>query len=142
MNLWSGPPPLRGDQQRWHYHFAHMALRAFAFAEPDMTVASLRDPEMARALIDAVLDQVGEFYDLDEQQVRALARGFKTKVCKVGEHQIHVVSMPPPQAPAECYFVGIVSLNDTGVSYYTLERSVFDGRMLCGWDRKGTHLNY
>src|SRR6476660_4269749 len=142
MNMWSGPPPLRGNQQRWHYHFAHVAMRAFAFAEPDITVFSLADAKGSQRLIGAVLSQVAEFYELDEQQVRALARGFTVTVRRADDLPIYVISMPAPQNATDCYFVGIVSLHDGGVEYFTLERSIMDGTMICGWSADGAHLNY
>jgi hypothetical protein len=140
--MWSGPAPLKGNQQRWHYHFAHVAMRAFAFAEPEITAASLRSPESAQDLIRAVLSEVAEFYNLDDQQVLALMRAFKVTGRADGERQIYVIAMPPPQGPADCYFLGIMPIKDAGMKYFTLERSVFDGTMLCGWNATGTHLNY
>jgi hypothetical protein len=142
MNVWSGPPPLRDNQQRWHYHFAHVALRAFAFAEPDLTVLSLTDTKGAQRLIGAVLTEVAESYELDEQQVRALARGFAVTVRRDGGLPVCVITMPPPQKAPDCYLIGIVSLHDGGVEYFTLERATKSGTMLCGWDAKGVHLNY
>jgi hypothetical protein len=141
MNLWSAPP-LRGDQHQWHYHFAHVALRMVAFAEPDLTVASLGDEELSQKLIRAILSEVAENYGLDEQQFRVLAGGFKIAVRQCGSRPVYVISMPPTRKAAECHMVAIVLLDDGGIEYFTLERSFKDSTVLCGWNAQGTHLNY
>jgi hypothetical protein len=40
------------------------------------------------------------------------------------------------------FFLAIVRNRDGGVSYFTFERAVNDGAMLCAWDAEGAHLNY
>lgn len=149
--------PLGGPEKprTQHYLFAHVALRELALAKPIGLIGVLHSPggtEFLRTLWADVAEQVragGERADLD-------GSGLSYQAIRVGDYPCAMVTMPPALAPAECHYVAIVLNVRLGLgeelpenpeaSYYTLERGVTmegaERTVLCGWDAKGSHLNY
>jgi hypothetical protein len=135
-------PPLTGDQERWHYAFAHHVLRVASFEDPELTFGSLAAPETAQRFVLAAMALIGRHFKLTVEQVMGLARGITVAPCRFGNDNGYVIEMPAPRKTAECFFLAIVRKRDGGIGYFTLERTVEGGAMLCSWDSQGSHHNY
>ena len=142
MSTDAAVPPLTDDQERWHYAFAHYILRVASFEEPEFTLSALAGPETSQRFILAAMSLIGREYKLSVEQVMALARSIKVSPRRFEGDEGYVIEMPAPQKERECFFLAIVRKGDGGIDYFTLERAVGDGVMLCGWDAEGRHLNY
>jgi|SRR5215470_5619170 len=135
-------PPLTGDQQRWHYAFAHQVLRVASFEDPELTFGSLAAPETAQRFVLAAMALIGRHFKFTVEQVMALARGITVAPCRFDDENGYVIEMPRPRKTAECFFLAIVRKGDGGIGYFTLERAPNAGAMLCAWTAEGAHLNF
>jgi len=143
MSAFANTPQLSDSQHRWHYEFAHLALRIPVFGQADFILDALADPLRSRALIRAAMARDGQNCGLSEDLVETLARQIRVLPARFDADSGFVVGMPPPQSAAECYLFAIVKDKSGGIAYYTLERSLREGTtMLCGWDAEGAHLNF
>lgn len=133
---------LAGNQLRWHYFFAHMALRKQVMRVPDLLEGALAEPERLRGWIRAALEDTEGMWGLTREQTTALAQTIAAGRAAIGDRQAVIVAMPPPREPTECYFVAIFRDTDGSIAYYTLERSVLVPTVLCGWTSDGAHSNY
>jgi len=135
-------PQLSGNQHRWHYEFAHLALRIPVFGQADFMLDALADPLRSRALIRAGMARVAQNCGLSEDQVETLAKQIRVLPAPFDADSGFVVGMPPPQNAPECYLFAIVRDKSGSIAYYTLERSLGDDTMLGGWNAEGAHLNF
>jgi hypothetical protein len=142
MSTNAAVPPLSGEQERWHYAFAHHVLRVACFEEREFTLSALAAPESAQRFVLAAMALIGRHFKLSVEQVMALARSITVVPCRFGDDGGYVFEMPAPRKTAECFFLAIVRNRDGGIGYYTLERSPNGGAMLCAWNAEGAHLNY
>jgi hypothetical protein len=136
------PAALDDNQERWHYFFAHIALRRFVTHVPELLEAALADPQRLGGWIAAALSEAEKFWGLTPEQTLAVGRTIGVGEREIGDRRAVIVEMPPPREPTECYFVAIFRETDDSIGYYTLERSVFTPTVLCGWDKEGRHCNY
>jgi len=143
MSAFANTQQLSGNQHRWHYEFAHLALRVPVFGQADFILDALADPLRSQALIRAAMARVAQNCGLSEDQVETLARQIRVLPARFGADSGFVVGMPPPQNAPDCYLFAIVRDNSGSIAYYTLERSISEGStMLCGWNAEGAHLNF
>ncbi len=128
--------------RRHHYLFAHRELPSAAFRFGANLAAASRD---GRLTLDNAWNHLGQ--TLPEAE-RLAADSLGVSNHRLDAHDIVVVTLPPPQHPAEAYLAAIaVSDGDAEVRYFTLEdaRSPVDGlryTVLAEWTNDGKHINY
>ncbi len=138
-----------------YYAFPHIVLRQFAFERPGECLALLSDPEHTQDFLQHMVsfvnehaaEQGGEPLDLEQVAVHRM---------RDDERACLIVELPPPQAPTECHFVGLIfqisedvklsEMTEKDLRYMTLEQGVSletggDRTVLCGWT-KDSHVNY
>jgi hypothetical protein len=128
------------SEHRWHYDFAHIALRDFLFQRPDELVRAFTRPDILPEVIDIIAESVAlasTLYEDDEQEFREQTR---VRLQSFGSLDGCLIEMPEPKFDTECYFIGIVRTGESTFRYFTLERAGGSTK-LCAWDRVDRHMN-
>ena len=138
-----------------HYHFAHGALRALAFEDPERLVVALAAPE-AEAFLREVWGAVGkDLADAGEEVEEVSPDGLEAIPARVAGRPAGLVRMPAPEATTEAFFAAVVlnheldepakAAPEPEVYYFTLERGfTLDNSprtIFCQWDAEG-HKNF
>jgi hypothetical protein len=134
-----GPPAEPSAPARQvHYVFAHRVLPGMAHARPEL-LDLLRGPEG-----DDFLDHVWRDLHLKAGAPPPAASPGRSRE-RAGEHEVLLVTMPPPEVCPEAAFVALVPL-PAGLRVFALELSVsLRGEpvpwVLGEWTKDGSHLN-
>jgi hypothetical protein len=105
--------------RRHHYLFAHRVLPSTALRFGADLVSAGRDGQLA---LDSAWDRVGQ--DLPEDE-RLPSAGLAVSHHHIDEHDVLLVTFPPPVGPPEAHFAAIaLSTRDGQVRYITLERGL------------------
>jgi hypothetical protein len=138
-----------------HYTFAHAALRALAFEDPERLVIALAAPEAERFL-EEIWRAVGKDVAASGEEVAEVPPdGIEAIPARVAGRPAALVRMPPPEATTEAFFAAIVLNHELDepakpapapeVFYFTLERGfTLDNSprtIFCQWDAEG-HKNF
>jgi hypothetical protein len=129
------------SEHRWHYDFAHIALRDFVFQQPDELVRALARPDILAEVIDIIAESVAlasTLYEDDEQEFREQTR---VHLQSFGSLDGCLIEMPEPKFDTECHFIGIVRTGESTFRYFTLERAGGSTK-LCAWDGVDRHMNF
>lgn len=135
-----------------HYVFVHRALPSVMFGDPSWFLAVLNGPDAGRFLGD-LWARAGERSDPTS---RRAGEGLAAETFVEGPYLFALVTLPPPEAPAEAHLAAAVarfadpdapSLDALAWSrFFTLEhgrdfRTEEPCTFLCEWTREGTHRN-
>ncbi len=145
--LWMHRAP-RDNPRPHHYELAHVALVAF-FRQNASYLWSLLSAEGADAWVLGLWIRIGAALPAEE---RVEETGLSVVIDKLGHLEFAVITLPPPLAHAEAYFVALVRSSPRQVAssgafrYMTLERGIDmssggDQTYLCEWT-VGKHVNY
>lgn len=137
--LWMRPAP-RTSPREHHYEFAHVVLVDF-FRRGAPKLWSLLNTEDGEARLRHIWQRIGEAFEGD---ARCEDSDVSLVVGSVGDVEIAVITLPPPLAHAEAYFVALVHYPEDSddFRYMTLERGVDlasggSQTFLCEWTIQG-----
>lgn len=140
-----------------HYHFAHTELRRRAHEDPDGLVEKLSDPE-CEAFLNDLWSRVGNEFrnSSDEPEPEPISpEGLDACAARVAHRPAAIITLPPPRATTEAYFVAVVLNHDLDeapkgppeppVYFFTLEKgfSLDDAprTVFCQWEDH-VHRNF
>lgn len=127
-----------------HHHFASTVLRDL--------VEGPAEPFLHAVLRGTIADYLTRWWEesgleCERHGIPALdGRGLSCRrIDLAGSVYVWLVTMPPPERPAEAYMVGVVREFGATLRYFTLERRASTElgaeTFLCEW-KDGTHLNF
>ena len=145
--LWRRRAP-RDRSRAHHYEFAHVAVVTF-FRQNASDLWSLLSAEGAGVWLHRIWSRIGEALPAEE---RVEDTGLSVVIDKLGHLELAVITLPPPLARVEAYFVALVRSPPQQVAtsgffrYMTLERGVDmstggDKTYLCEWT-VDNHVNH
>lgn len=144
-----------------HYLFAHKRLPKLFHQNPLRLIEELRSDQAQEFLVD-FWEAIADNLELDEED-QATSTGLNLISKEEKDYGIIVISLPPPQASPEAYFIGLWMSysNDykkTPFRYFTLELEndldeeddqfvhsqniASQNAVFCEWTETGEHINY
>ena len=109
-----------------HYYFAHAAVKALAFEDPERLVIALAAPgadeflvEMWHAVGKDAIAQTG-----NERDGNLPADGLEAIPARVAGRPTALVRLPTPVATTEAYFVAITGMSSSRISRSTMVGSI------------------